>query len=695
MAINPFRKLDLDNMRRSSSLLNKPSDMQKVINQRLKAFIIVIVVGFFVIAIQLFIIQIVKNDEYSKKLEAYTLNQQILTTPRGPMYDRNGNLVVGSVQSHDIIYYPPKDISESEQWELAEKFVQKFDVSIDTLTEKDLKNLYIRLHTDEQGNRNYAIDLWSTEEYEIALNGTSAQKSKMDDLRLERITTEMIDKVIDEQTKKIYAVVLLMEKGTQNETKVIISDANSDQVAYLMEHKSELTGFDVDFGSWKRIYPYESTFRDILGSVTSNVQGVPKEDQEYYQAKGYSVNERVGNSGLEKEYEDLLKGSKRVNDINYDENGIATFDEVISGKKGYNLNLSIDIDLQNKVDDILRTSLENAKGNANRPDYKKAFVVLMNPQNGEIYSMNGMLMGDDGTIVPYASGAYQDANAPGSIIKGATLYMGLNEGVVKTNEIINDAPMHIAGTPPKASYKNYGPINDIQSLGVSSNVYMFNIAIRLGGASYVPNGPLLIDNPASTFTLMRNYYSQFGLGVLTGIDLPNEVSGFTGYSTEPGKLLDFAIGQYDSYTAMQLVQYVSTIATRGVKVEPKILINATDNNHHLVYENKTTVLSEVFGNHDYFERIHAGFLQCVNTSFCGAKINSLGHNIAAKTGTAEVIQNGRQSVNSSIVGFGPSDNPNLAFVCIAPTSSNVTNLQPNVCSEDIIPEVLTEFFKKY
>lgn len=695
MAINPFRKLDLDKMRRSSSLLNKPSDMQKVVNQRLKTFTIIIIAGFFVIALQLFNIQIVKNDEYSKKLEAYTLNQQVLTTPRGAMYDRNGNLVVGSMQSHDIIYYPPKEISDSEEWELAEKFVEAFDVSSDSLTENDIKNLYIRLHTDDNGKRDYAVNLWSKEEYELALNGTKDEKAKMDTLRLERITSEMIDELVDDHMKKVYAVLLLMEKGTQNETKVIISDANSDQVAYLMEHKSELVGFDVDFGSWKRTYPYESTFRDILGAVTSNVQGVPKEQQEYYQAKGYSINERVGNSGLEKQYEDLLKGTKRVNDINYDDDGIATFDEVISGKKGYNLNLSIDIDLQNKIDDILKSSLESAKSNANRPDYKKVFVVLMNPQNGEVYTMNGMLMGDDGEILPYASGTYQDSNAPGSIIKGATLYMGLNEGVVKTGEIINDAPMYIAGTPPKASYKNYGPINDIQSLGVSSNVYMFNIAIRLGGASYVPNGPLLIDDPANTFTLMRNYYSQFGLGVLTGIDLPNEASGFTGFSVEPGKLLDFAIGQYDSYTAMQIAQYVSTIATRGVKVEPKILLNATDINDRVVYENNTSVLSEVYGNHDYFDRIHAGFSQCVSTSFCGAKINALGHNIAAKTGTAEVIQNGRQSVNASIVGFAPADNPKLAFACIAPTSSNVANLQGNVCSEDIMPEVLAEFFKKY
>lgn len=695
MPLNPFRKLDLDQMRRSSALLNRPSDMQRIVNQRLKVFTMMIIAGFVILAVQLVNVQIRKNEEYTLKLEAYTLKQQVLTTPRGAMLDRSGELVVGSVQSHDIIYYPPKDITAQQEWELAEKFVESFDVSSDSLNEVDLKNLYIRLHKDENGNQDYASHLWSKEEYELALNGTAEQKQQMEELRLERITMDMVNELADEHTKKVYATVLLMEKGSVNETKVIISDANSDQVAYLMEHKSELTGFDVDFGSWKRSYPYESTLRDVLGSVTSNVQGVPKEDQEYYQAKGYSISERVGYSGLEKQYEDLLKGTKRVNDIRYDDDGFAIFNEVVSGKKGYTLHLSIDMELQQKVDAILWESLEKGKSNLHRPDYKKVFVVLMHPQTGEVYAMSGMLMDDAGNIIPYASGTYQDANAPGSIIKGATLYMGLNEGVVKPGEIIVDAPMYIAGTPPKASYRNYGAIDDIRALGVSSNVYMFNIAIRLGGASYIPNGPLLIEDPSDTFALMRNYYSQFGLGIPTGIDLPSEASGFVGYSKEPGKLLDFAIGQYDSYTAMQIAQYASTIATKGMKAKPKVVLRATDINGNTVFENKTTMLSSVYGNHDYFNRIHEGFQQCINTAFCGSGMKALGHDIAAKTGTAEVMQNGRESVNASIIGFAPASQPNLAFACIAPTSSNASNLQDNVCSAEIMPAVLAEFFKKY
>lgn len=87
---------------------------------------------------------------------------------------------------------------------------------------------------------------------------------------------------------------------------------------------------------------------------------------------------------------------------------------------------------------------------------------------------------------------------------------------------------------------------------------MYQVAMKMGGANYVPNGPLRA--PLSTFDDMRYYYNQFGLGVKTGIDLPGEQTGYKGDDQTIGKILDFAIGQYDSYTPLQMAQYVSTIA---------------------------------------------------------------------------------------------------------------------------------------
>lgn len=83
-------------------------------------------------------------------------------------------------------------------------------------------------------------------------------------------------------------------------------------------------------------------------------------------------------------------------------------------------------------------------------------------------------------------GAITDAYAPGSIVKPATLTAGLSEGVVTQDEIIVDEPMYVLGSKPLHSVENFGPINGQEAIMYSSNIYMFEIAIRLGGGTYVP-----------------------------------------------------------------------------------------------------------------------------------------------------------------------------------------------------------------
>ena len=83
--------------------------------------------------------------------------------------------------------------------------------------------------------------------------------------------------------------------------------------------------------------------------------------------------------------------------------------------------------------------------------------------------------------------------------------MGQSEGVVEPGEVINDAIMNIGGEE-FGSYENHGPVNDIQALSVSSNVYMFNIAIRLGGATYEEGQPLVMEDVGQTLDKMRSYF---------------------------------------------------------------------------------------------------------------------------------------------------------------------------------------------
>lgn len=690
MIRNPFRDLDQKKLSRSSDVLKTQNDYFKTVNRRIFIFGIIICLIFAVVSVRLVFLQIRNQEDYAAKLENYSSQKQTDSTARGEMVDRNGKVIAKTVSSHNIVYFPPKDTTSEEQWKLAQTFAKDFKVDHKGMTNSDYQDLYMFLHKDEKGNKDSGKNLLSEQEKETLTAEEQEKKIRS------RITMKMVNELADDDIKDAFSVYLSMRKLPNNQNKVILEDVDSDSVAKLMENKDKYRGFDVNLGSWKREYPYKDTLRDVLGSITTSKQGVPSELRSYYEAMGYSLTDRVGQSGLEKQYEDLLSGTPRVSEISYDSDGTAIMNETSSGKNGYDLHLTIDVELQKKVDDILEDTLKKYAGTAGREKFKKAIVVLMNPQTGEIYAMSGKYLDEDGKIQNYSSGAYLDAFASGSVVKGATVYMMLDQGIQTRYSTEQDEQMKIAGTPFKQSFNTYGTVNSIRALAVSSNVYMFKSVIKLAGGNYVYNQPLGITNEMAqkTFKLMRNYYSMFGLGTKTGLDVPNEAQGFTGNTMNPGLLLDYSIGQYDNYTPIQLVQYAATIANGGKKVQPKLVNTATEvNTDYTVYENKTQVLSALPGSKEDLETIQMGFREVVAGEHAIDPIKSLDVQVAAKTGTAEV----EDFINASLVGYAPYDKEaKVAFACSVPESAtNDQSVAGNLCAYNIMPEVLKEFFKKY
>lgn len=690
MIRNPFRDLDQKKLSRSSDVLKTQNNYFKIVNRRIFIFGIIICLIFAVVSVRLVFLQIRNQEDYAAKLENYSSQKQTDSTARGEMVDRNGKVIAKTVSSHNIVYFPPKDTTSEEQWELAQTFAKDFKVDHKGMTNSDYQDLYMFLHKDEKGNKDSGKNLLSEQEKETLTAEEQEKKIRS------RITMKMVDELADDDIKDAFSVYLSMRKLPNNQNKVILEDVDSDSVAKLMENKDKYRGFDVNLGSWKREYPYKDTLRDVLGSITTSKQGVPSELRSYYEAMGYSLTDRVGQSGLEKQYEDLLSGTPRVSEISYDSDGTAIMNETSSGKNGYDLHLTIDVELQKKVDDILEDTLKKYAGTAGREKFKKAIVVLMNPQTGEIYAMSGKYLDEDGKIQNYSSGAYLDAFASGSVVKGATVYMMLDQGIQTRYSTEQDEQMKIAGTPFKQSFNTYGTVNSIRALAVSSNVYMFKSVIKLAGGNYVYNQPLGITNEMAqkTFKLMRNYYSMFGLGTKTGLDVPNEAQGFTGNTMNPGLLLDYSIGQYDNYTPIQLVQYAATIANGGKKVQPKLVNTATEvNTDYTVYENKTQVLSALPGSKEDLETIQMGFREVVAGEHAIDPIKALDVQVAAKTGTAEV----GDYTNASLVGYAPYDKEaKVAFACSVPESAtNDQSVAGNLCAYNIMPEVLKEFFKKY
>ena len=655
----------------SSEHLRKALDLSKVVTRRFQIVAVAVCVAMSVIVARLFTIQMLQTEEYTQKLETYTRRYQTVTTPRGEMLDRNGQVLVGNKQRLNITYFPPQDITDEQEWALAEQFAQDFEVDETTLGTRDLKDLYLSLHKAE-----IDAERITEEEMEAYREGTLTD-SDIYYLELERITDEDLA-TLDTDLRKAYVVKQAMDMSTSGQTKVIKSDVTVEEAAYLIEHMESYQGFNVDF-DWDREYPFGTMLRGVLGTVTTSRQGLPSEDLEYYLALDYSRNDKVGRSGLEKQYEQLLSGKRAVYDLAYDENGSGYLSEVDEGSKGYDLELSIDANIQQKLDEILTNVLLEYQDDPLRQHMGRIMYVLQDPNTGDVIAMSCMIRNEDGTISSSPTSVYTDAYAPGSVVKGATVYMGLDQGVITPGQTFMDNYIKIKDTPIKRSWTTLGLVDDIQALAQSSNVYMFYIAILLGGGTYIENGPLQID--PDTYLLMRNYYSQFGLGVLTGLDVPNETVGYIpGKLDSVGNTLDFAIGQLDNYTLIELAQYISTIANGGQRITPRLVRKAYEpGTQNVVYENEVEVLFTL-DNEEALDRVRQGFNACVYGGGICYGLTDIPVTISAKTGTAESFINVTdeegnttrvETANHSLVAYAPAEEAEYSMACMIPNAFTI------------------------
>lgn len=693
MKFNFFREKDLERRKRQSNVLRSKADMMKVINARLMVIVAIVLSIFAVFIFRVGNLQLFNQAEYQRKLEAFTSKTQTISPIRGGIYDINGKPLATSVKVLNISYYPNKNSSDLEEWNSAKKLVDAIGAGELTITNRQLKDMYISYKSQVENDN--LDSLLSKKEREGLKNGTLSQDEAYD-LKLARINTDEFSK----KQKGIFQVKMLMQSGSDNEFKIIIPDCTSKQFAYLAEHKKEFQGFIGTYG-WKRKYYDRAHFGSLVGNISTSKQGLPSEESDYYQALGYALNDSVGTSGVEEQYEQYLAGTNAKYEIKYDESGNAYLDEKNPGKQGYDLTLTINTDYQKKVDDIIKRYFEEAKNNEFRKYWNSAYFVAVDLKTGGIISMNGVKKASDGKIYYDPTSTYLDADRVGSCVKIATIYMGENEGVVKPGEVINDAPMMFRGTQPIKSFNNYGKINDVEAIAVSSNVYMWEIALRLGGSTYKENSVLKV-NPG-TLDKIREYFNMFGLGVKTGIDLPNEQVGNIGASEEPIKSLYQVIGQYDTYTPMQLAQYVTTVANNGQRLQLHVLDKVTEveDKDSVVYQKNRNVLSVVKGNGKNLDRGQKGMRECANNGHCeGVNDYTTSTKLATKSGTAEneIYKNGEQinTTNNTMIAYGPYDNPRVAFICFAPNANNGFggSLQPNIAGQ-ILGECARVYFQEF
>jgi cell division protein FtsI/penicillin-binding protein 2 len=657
---------------------------ENVISRRFYLMIGFIVVVGIIMIINLFIKQIKNQEYYDAKLSQYNTSVFQAESLRGNIYDRNYKRLVYNKKVICATYYNVKGIKSEEIDVMINYLIDNVNIDTSSITDREKKDYLIKKDED------YVNSLITDEENKAISESDDSTNDKYQ-IQLNKITSEILEEKLTDYDLKYYKLLYAINNCTQG-SATLIEGLTVKEASLIGENSYLLRGVKVTT-DWVRAYEYGDLFKSVLGSVTTKKQGLPLSKKDLLLAKDYNNDSRVGTSGLEQEYEDILAGKSATYQLSYDNDGNPILNTVDEGEKGADIQLTIDWDLQEKIS----AKIEELLIKDHEKYHDHIYVILTDPNNGEILAMCGKKYTSEGKVVDWASGSYLESYRMGSSVKGGTLYTMFKNNIIEANHYEKDEALKIQGTSTKSSHGgSMGTINEVTALERSSNVYMFKLAIKLGGDEYEPNMKLNVD--LSAFDTFRNALGDLGLGVKTQLDVPYEETGVKGVK-EAGKLLDEAIGQYDTYTTVQLAQYISTIANDGIKVQPHLFkssFNKDDEGNTVTLSaHQVKVLDDLTEYATAFKQIKKGMYQVVNgsqgTASSGYKPSN--SSLAGKTGTAEDYT-GTGNVdkpNHMFVGYSPTDNPQIAIACM---SERQTTSKGNAC-KTLTKYSLEEYFKKY
>lgn len=656
---------------------------------RLNVMMIGIFVLFAMLILRLSYLQLVQGDMFSDLVNATETTIVEGSVPRGLIIDSEGELMVSNEALPAISYTRGQDTSGEDMVQTAQNLAKYISVDFEDVSDRDLQDYFVAANTDVINDR-------------LTDDEAAAADDEIYAIQVSKVTDDDLNSLSD-QDKEAAVIFAKMNAASSLSTVMIKNDGvTTEETAIVAEHSAELQGVNVTT-DWKRTYPQDSLLRSLLGSVSSTEEGIPSDQQDFYLAKGYALNDRVGESYIEEQYEADLRGSKTTYETEVSQDGeIINSEQTYAGEMGNTVQLTIDSEYQAELEAYATQYLEDATTEANNSIY----IVASDPDTGAIYALVGKKKNSDGEIVDDALGTINSVFVSGSVVKPATISAAYGEGLLEvgSDNEITDEPLYFSGTPVKASWwftsgNDSTPriLTDKQALAQSSNVYMIKLAMAMGGVNYYePYMDLSELDTDAVYDTLRDYYAEFGLGVSTGIDLENESTGLIGADTgDPGNALDLAFGQFDTYSPIQLNQYISTIANGGTRyalhVLDKILAPTEDEetagDGATVYEYEPTVLNELSITDEMLAEVQEGIWSVIHTStgLGNAIFANFPIEVAGKSGTATVSDT---LENSTWAGWAPYDDPEIAVSIVIPgTTPNVS-----VSAQAAAPNVLGLYY---
>ena len=659
---------------------------------RLNLLFAIVILLFMAIIGRLLYMQVLNKDFYEIKLASASQTRVTTSSARGQIYDAAGKPLVENTVKQVVSFTRNNKMTAAELKETAKKLLTYVNVTSPDLTDRQIADYYL---ADQDIYKKTVESLPSDKRLDS--DGNRLSEATLYNNAVESIDVSQLN-YTDDQKKEIYLFSQL--NAVENfATGTISTDALDDtQVALVASASKELPGISIST-SWDRKV-LDTSLSTIVGSVSNEKSGLPAEEAEAYLKKGYSLNDRVGTSYLEKQYEETLQGKRSVKEIHLDKYGnMESVDTIEEGSKGNNIKLTIDLAFQDSVDALLKSYFNSELGNGGAKYSEGVYAVALNPKTGAVLSMSGLKHDlKTGELTPDSLGTVTNVFVPGSVVKAATISSGWENGVLSGNQTLTDQPIVFQGSAPiyswyKLAYGSF-PITAVEALEYSSNAYMVQTALGIMGQTYQPNMFVGTSNLETAMGKLRATFGEYGLGAATGIDLPDESTGFVPKEYSFANYITNAFGQFDNYTPMQLAQYVATIANDGVRVAPRIVEGIYGNNDKgglgdLIQQLQPTEMNKVNISESDMAILHQGFYQVshgtspltTGRAFSdGATVS-----VSGKTGTGEsYVAGGQEANNTNAVAYAPTENPQIAVAVVFPHNTNLTKNVGPAIARDII-----------
>ena len=663
--------------------------------------IFVLLVGMILLT-QLFNLQIIHGKEYLETSNTRLTREATVKAARGNITDTSGNKLVTTKMGFSLELYKTKIDTQTLNntiLNLVKLLEKNKDTYIDNLpitvkpykfkqkTEEEQKKWKKEMGIDENASAEEAFKKLK-EKYDI-------QEDKEENAR--KIMTVRYETTIE---------------GFSNIKPITIStDISRESANKIREQSDKFPGTSLVTEPVIQ-YPYKTLASHLLGYVG-------KINQEEYEANKdtYQMNDLIGREGIQYTLEEYLKGKDGVRQIDMAVDGTIT-EEYISKEAiaGNNVALTIDANLQKKVEDALEKNIKkiaNGEIDNKKHNAKTGAAVVMNVKTGDVLAMASYPSYEPELFATGISQAklkeyekqsntynraISSAYAPGSTFKMAVATAALETGTFTTKTLVTDNGPYSRGHHPVCwiytdRHYGHGALNISDAIKHSCNIFFYEIGYRVG-----------IDKIAE-------YAYKYGLGKKTGIELAGESAGIvasTKYKQDTyheewqlGETLSASIGQsYNSYTPIQMARYICMIANGGKAVDVSVIKAITDSdgnnipkeeinkkvNEKLGISEEASKVEDLKLKTETIEAIKKGMKGVTSESGGTAYyvFSDLDMVIAGKTGSAETEE--KDKVNGWYTGFAPYNNPEIAVVVFIENAGAGGNVAPSA------KEIMQEYF---